>query len=183
MVTEQRNPRSMGIDRRSTLEILQIMNEEDAAVTQAVKQALPAIAEAVEVITQRLRGGGRLFYVGAGTSGRLGILDAAECVPTFSVPPELVHEATSVVRELLANVAKHAAASTTWLEVVVDGDLTVVVEDDGVGIDTAAPPAAGDGLRNVRERAARCDGRVVIGRRAPGGTRVEWTVPLDDRQR
>jgi N-acetylmuramic acid 6-phosphate etherase len=90
MVTEQRNPRSMGIDRRSTLEILQIMNEEDAAVTQAVKQALPAIAEAVEVITQRLRGGGRLFYVGAGTSGRLGILDAAECVPTFSVPSELV---------------------------------------------------------------------------------------------
>ena len=90
MVTEQRNPRSMGIDRRSTLEILQIMNEEDAAVTQAVKQALPAIAEAVELITQRLRGGGRLFYVGAGTSGRLGILDAAECVPTFSVPPELV---------------------------------------------------------------------------------------------
>lgn len=90
MVTEQRNPRSMGIDRRSTLEILQIMNEEDAAVTQAVKQALPAIAEAVEVITQRLRGGGRLFYVGAGTSGRLGVLDAAECVPTFSVPPELV---------------------------------------------------------------------------------------------
>lgn len=90
MVTEQRNPRSMGIDRRSTLEILQIMNEEDAAVTQAVRQALPAIAEAVELITQRLRGGGRLFYVGAGTSGRLGVLDAAECVPTFSVPPELV---------------------------------------------------------------------------------------------
>jgi N-acetylmuramic acid 6-phosphate etherase len=90
MVTEQRNPRSMGIDRRSTLEVLQIMNEEDAAVTQAVKQAMPAIAEAVEMITQRLRGGGRLFYVGAGTSGRLGILDAVECVPTFSVSPELV---------------------------------------------------------------------------------------------
>lgn len=90
MVTEQRNPRSMGIDRRSTLEILQIMNEEDAAVTQAVRQALPQIAQAVEMITGRLRGGGRLFYVGAGTSGRLGILDAAECVPTFSTPPELV---------------------------------------------------------------------------------------------
>jgi N-acetylmuramic acid 6-phosphate etherase len=90
MVTEQRNPRSMGIDRRPTLEILQIMNEEDTAVTQAVRRALPTIAEAVDMITERLRGGGRLFYVGAGTSGRLGILDAVECVPTFSVPEELV---------------------------------------------------------------------------------------------
>jgi PAS domain S-box-containing protein len=100
-----------------------------------------------------------------------------------AVPSELVYEATSVVRELLANVAKHAAASTTRLEVVVDTDLTVVVEDDGIGIDTATPPAAGDGLRNVRERAARCDGRVVISSGAIGGTRVEWTVPLKDRHK
>jgi len=90
MLTEQQNPRSMDIDRRSTLEILEIMNDEDATVAGAVRRVLPAIAQAVDVITARLQQGGRLFYVGAGTSGRLGVLDAAECVPTFSVPPELV---------------------------------------------------------------------------------------------
>jgi N-acetylmuramic acid 6-phosphate etherase len=90
MLTEQRNPKSLGIDRRSTLEILQIMNDEDAAVAGAVRQTLPAIAEAVDMISERLRSGGRLFYVGAGTSGRMGILDAVECVPTFSVSPDLV---------------------------------------------------------------------------------------------
>lgn len=90
MLTEQQNPRSMDIDRRSTLEILQIMNDEDTTVAMAVRRVLPAIAQAVDVITARLQQGGRLFYVGAGTSGRLGVLDAAECVPTFSVPPEMV---------------------------------------------------------------------------------------------
>jgi len=90
MLTEQQNPRSMDIDRRSTLEILEIMNDEDATVAGAVRRVLPAIVQAVDVITARLQQGGRLFYVGAGTSGRLGVLDAAECVPTFSVPPELV---------------------------------------------------------------------------------------------
>lgn len=90
MLTEQRNPRTTDIDRLSTLEIVQAMNAEDATVPAAVGQALPAIAAAVDLIVERLRGGGRLFYVGAGTSGRLGVLDAAECVPTFSVPPEMV---------------------------------------------------------------------------------------------
>ena len=90
MLTEQRNPHTMDIDRLSTLEILQRMNAEDATVPAAVAQALPAIAQAVELIVERLRQGGRLIYMGAGTSGRLGILDAVECVPTFSTPPELV---------------------------------------------------------------------------------------------
>ena len=90
MLTEARNPRSMDIDRRSALEIVQIMNEEDARVPLAVQAALPAIAEAVEAIAARMARGGRLIYVGAGTSGRLGVLDAAECVPTFSMPPSLV---------------------------------------------------------------------------------------------
>ncbi len=90
MLTETRNPRTTEIDRLPTLEILQAMNAEDATVPGAVAQALPQIAEAVDMIVERLRAGGHLFYVGAGTSGRLGILDAAECVPTFSTPPELV---------------------------------------------------------------------------------------------
>ncbi|GAB4575631.1 MAG: N-acetylmuramic acid 6-phosphate etherase [Anaerolineae bacterium] len=90
MLTETPNPRSKDIDRRSTLEILEIMNAEDATVAHAVRRVLPAIAQAVDVITNRFRQGGRLFYVGAGTSGRLGVLDAVECVPTFSVPPDMV---------------------------------------------------------------------------------------------
>lgn len=90
MLTEQRNPRSMDIDRRSTLDILQIMNDEDSTVALTVRQALPAIAQAVDAIVERMSRGGRLIYVGAGTSGRLGVLDAAECRPTFSVPRGLV---------------------------------------------------------------------------------------------
>ena len=88
--TEQANPASMGIDRLSTLEIIGVINSEDAKVAQAVKLALPQIAQAVDHITKAMSDGGRLFYVGAGTSGRLGILDAVECVPTFGTDPELV---------------------------------------------------------------------------------------------
>lgn len=88
--TERPNPRSAQIDQLSTLEMLQVINAEDATVAGAVGRALPAIAQAVDLIAERLRAGGRLFYVGAGTSGRLGVLDAVECVPTFSTPPEMV---------------------------------------------------------------------------------------------
>ncbi len=87
MLTEQPNPRSAHIDRLSTLEILTIMNDEDATVAAAVRAALPDIAQAVDMIAERLRDGGRLIYVGAGTSGRLALLDAVECVPTFSTDP------------------------------------------------------------------------------------------------
>jgi N-acetylmuramic acid 6-phosphate etherase len=90
MLTEQRNPRSVGIDQRSTIEMLQVINEEDAMVAGVVRQVLPTVAEAVDMIAARLRAGGRLIYIGAGTSGRLGILDAVECLPTFSVDPEIV---------------------------------------------------------------------------------------------
>ena len=90
MLTEQRNPRSMHIDRASTLEILQTMNDEDAAVVGAVRQALPGIAQAVDAIVERFQHEGRLIYVGAGTSGRLAVLDAAEAPPTFSTPPDMI---------------------------------------------------------------------------------------------
>jgi N-acetylmuramic acid 6-phosphate etherase len=90
MLTEQQNPHTAHVDHLSALEIVQLMNMEDATVAAAVREALPAIAEAVEVITARLRSGGRLIYVGAGTSGRLAVLDAVECVPTFSTDPTLV---------------------------------------------------------------------------------------------
>lgn len=88
--TERRNARSRGLDLKSTREILQIINREDAGVPLAVAREIPAIARAVDAIASALRRGGRLVYIGAGTSGRLGVLDASECPPTFNVPPGLV---------------------------------------------------------------------------------------------
>jgi N-acetylmuramic acid 6-phosphate etherase len=105
-VTEALNPRSAAIDRIATLEILTLMNDEDTTVPDVVRGALPAIAGAVDAIVERLRSGGRLVYAGAGTSGRLAMLDAVECVPTFSTPPEMVQ----------ALVAGGAQALTTSIE-------------------------------------------------------------------
>jgi len=89
-VTEQENPRTSNFSSLSSLEITRAMNDEDASVAQAVQPALPAIAETVDRVVDRLRSRGRLFYIGTGTSGRLGVLDAAECPPTFGVPADLV---------------------------------------------------------------------------------------------
>jgi len=90
LTTETRNQKTMALDTMSTHDILALMNQEDQRVPQAVAQALPAIESAVTVITANFKQGGRLFYMGAGTSGRLGVLDAAECVPTFGTDPEMV---------------------------------------------------------------------------------------------
>jgi N-acetylmuramic acid 6-phosphate etherase len=89
-VTEQENPRSENLSSQSASEIVALMNEEDATVATAVKRVLGEIAQAVDKIVERLKNGGRLFYIGTGTSGRLGVLDASECPPTFGVAPELV---------------------------------------------------------------------------------------------
>jgi N-acetylmuramic acid 6-phosphate etherase len=88
--TESRNPASNHLDELSTLEMLALINAEDAKVAGAVQAELPAIARAVDAIAERFSRGGRLFYIGAGTSGRLGVLDASECPPTFSVSAELI---------------------------------------------------------------------------------------------
>lgn len=88
--TEQRNPGSRGLDRKSTLEILRALNREDARVALAVRREMPKIARAVDAIVKSLQRGGRLIYIGAGTSGRLAVLDAAECPPTFGTPPRMV---------------------------------------------------------------------------------------------
>lgn len=90
LLTEQSNPASEGIDALATTEVLRIINNEDHKVAEAVERELPSIARAVEAIVDAFERGGRLFYLGAGTSGRLGVLDAAECPPTFNVPPEMV---------------------------------------------------------------------------------------------
>jgi N-acetylmuramic acid 6-phosphate etherase len=88
--TEQRNSRSRGLDRRSTLDILRVINREDSTVAGSVRRELPHIAHAVDAIAKSLERGGTLFYIGAGTSGRLGVLDAAECPPTFGTPAGMV---------------------------------------------------------------------------------------------
>ena len=90
LLTEQRNPASEKIDIASTSELLRIINREDRKVAAAVELEIPCIAEAVDAIVERFQAGGRLFYAGAGTSGRLGVLDAAECPPTFGLPPDRV---------------------------------------------------------------------------------------------
>ncbi len=88
--TEARNPASSRIDKLDTLSMMRVMNDEDQKTALAVKAILPDIARAVDVIAARLKTGGRLFYMGSGTSGRLGILDAVECPPTYSTDPDLV---------------------------------------------------------------------------------------------
>src|SRR3954449_4766174 len=90
LLTEARNPRSAEIDGLDASGIVALMSIEDARVVEAVRAESEAIARAIEWAAERFRGGGRLIYVGAGTSGRLGVLDASECPPTFGTPPEMV---------------------------------------------------------------------------------------------
>jgi N-acetylmuramic acid 6-phosphate etherase len=90
LLTEQSNPASRAIDSLPTEDVLRIINSEDAKVAEAVSRVIPEIARAVDTIVEAMSRGGRLFYIGAGTSGRLGVLDASECPPTFNVPAGLV---------------------------------------------------------------------------------------------
>ena len=89
-ITEQQNSASINIDTNSTLEILSIINNEDASVPSAIQKTIPHIEAFIDALVPKIQSGGRLFYVGTGTSGRLGVLDAAECPPTFSTNPDMV---------------------------------------------------------------------------------------------
>lgn len=101
LTTEKRNPRTMGIDTAPLDEVLRLLHEEDQRAVDAVTPELPYVAQAVEIVEDAFRNGGRLFYAGAGTSGRLGVLDAAECPPTFGTPPELVQGLIAGGREAM----------------------------------------------------------------------------------
>lgn len=90
LTTEMRNERSMNIDNMSTIEILTTINNEDMTVAHCVQKVLPEVSETVEMVCKAIKQGGRVFYIGAGTSGRIGILDAVECPPTFSTDPSVV---------------------------------------------------------------------------------------------
>lgn len=109
--TEQRNPASRNLDRLTAAQIVRLMNREDRKVARAIERELPAVAKAIDVIADRLRGGGRLFYVGAGTSGRLGVLDAAECPPTFGVPRRKVQALIAGGQRAVTNAVEGAEDS------------------------------------------------------------------------
>src|ERR1700758_572346 len=111
--TEQRNPRTRGLDAKSTLQILRILNREDQQVALAVRRELPQIARAVDAIVKALRAGGRLLYVGAGTSGRLAVLDAAECPPTYGVSSKLVQAFIAGGNKALRGAVEGAEDSAT----------------------------------------------------------------------
>ncbi|MBW3597334.1 MAG: N-acetylmuramic acid 6-phosphate etherase [Planctomycetes bacterium] len=131
LTTEARNPASAAIDALSPLEIVRLMNDEDAKVAPAVRAEEAKIAAAIEVIADRLRQGGRLIYVGAGTSGRLGVLDAAECPPTFSTPPEMVVGLIAGGRDALVRAVEgaedHPQSAVVDLESVGLSDRDVLV--------------------------------------------------------
>src|SRR4051794_7055579 len=131
LLTESRNPRSEAIDKLTACEIVTLMNSEDAAVVEAIRVEAGAIAQAVEWTADRFRRGGRLIYVGAGTSGRLGVLDAAECPPTFGTPPEMVlgliaGGAAALVRSVEGAEDDAAAARTAVESLRVDAKDVVV---------------------------------------------------------
>jgi N-acetylmuramic acid 6-phosphate etherase len=104
--TEQPNPASQGIDALDTAEVLAVINAQDRQVAEAVGAEIPNIAKAVDAIMEAVRGGGRLFYIGAGSSGRLGVLDAAECPPTFGVSPDLVQGVIAGGEKALAHATE-----------------------------------------------------------------------------
>jgi len=114
LVTEARNPASKEIDGESTSEILRIINAEDKKVPLAVEKEIPYIARAVDIIVSAFKKGGRLFYIGAGTSGRLGVLDASECPPTFGTPPEMVQGIIAGGFEALVRSQEGAEDRPEW---------------------------------------------------------------------
>ena len=129
--TERRNPESADVDRRSTRDVLLLMNDADAAVPAAVRRALPEIERVVDEVVARWRRGGRLLYFGAGTSGRLGVLDASECPPTFSSPPEQVQGFIAggdvALREAVEGAEDDAAAGAAAVAAAGTGPADVVV--------------------------------------------------------
>ena len=168
--TERRNPRASALASLGTVEILELMNDEDAGVPAAVRAAIPAIASAVDAIVGAFAGGGRLRYVGAGTSGRLGVLDASEAPPTFGVAPDLVHGLIAGGDRALRRAVEGAeddadAGSAAAREIVRRGDVVVGISASGRAryVIAALEAAAALGARTV---ALTCDPSSPLARRA-----------------
>lgn len=153
LTTEQRNPLSLGLDRMSTVEILTLINEEDRRVPEAVAQVLPKIGQAVDLAVERLSRGGGLLYVGAGTSGRLGVLDAAECMPTFGAGPEMVSAMIAGGPEAVFHAVEEseddgAKGYSDTFERVGESDVVIGISASGM------TPFVGGALKAARDRGA-----------------------------
>ena len=152
--TEARNPASSRIDKLDTLSMLGVMNDEDQKTALAVKAILPDIARAVDVIAARLKTGGRLFYMGSGTSGRLGILDAVECPPTYSTDPDLVQGLIAGGKEAIFRAREGAEDSLDkGADDIISHDLSA--KDVLVGITASGrTPYVLGGMEEARRRGA-----------------------------
>jgi len=154
-LTEQRNPRSAAMDELSPLELVDLINSEDATVAEAVGSQRLAIARTIELVVDSFQGGGRLIYVGAGTSGRLGVLDAAEMPPTFGIDPEMVQGIIAGGREALVRSQEGAEDRPEDGATEIDG-LAVGSTDFVMGIATSGTTSFVHGaLARARERGAR----------------------------
>ncbi|WP_299462330.1 N-acetylmuramic acid 6-phosphate etherase [uncultured Gimesia sp.] len=154
LTTEQRNPASDQIDSMNSLEIVQLMNAEDAKIAAAVEQEAHTIAAAIDLIAAAFLQGGRLVYMGAGTSGRLGVLDASECPPTFNSPPELVVGLIAGGKQALTNAIEGAEDRAEFAVADLD-ELDFRKEDVLVGIATSGrTPYVIAGLKYAREKGA-----------------------------
>ncbi|MEX2460654.1 MAG: N-acetylmuramic acid 6-phosphate etherase [Paenibacillaceae bacterium] len=135
-LTEQRNEKSQQLDQLSVREIVTLMNEEDQTVALSVREALPQISAAVEAVVNAMTQGGRLYYIGAGTSGRLGVLDASECPPTFGVEADLVNGLIAGGEKAIRAAIENAedddpAGARTIAEVIRVGDIVVGITANG----------------------------------------------------
>ena len=154
-LTEQRNPRSMRIDQLSTQEIVDLINAEDRMVAAAVGEERQQIARAIDLVVECLRRGGRLIYVGAGTSGRLGVLDASEIPPTYRTDPELVQGVIAGGFEALQRAQEGAEDNSQDGAAAMD-DKAVSANDFVLGIATSGTtPYVHGALKRARERGAR----------------------------
>lgn len=135
VITEYRNENTKDIDLLSTIDMVRKMNEEDKLVAMVVEDELPHIAEAIDLIAKQFLKGGKLYYFGAGTSGRLGILDASECSPTFSVPTDMVQGRIAGGREAFLNAVEGAEdnfeAGVQDAKVLTENDVCVVISASG----------------------------------------------------
>lgn len=171
LTTEARNPRSVGLDAMDTRQVLELMNDEDRTVALAVRHALPEIVEAVDLIADSLRSGGRLIYLGAGTSGRLGLLDAVECPPTFDTEAgqvtALLAGGQGAFMQAVEGAEDDMDAAASDVDALEVGSTDTVV---GIAASGRTPYVIG-GLRRARERGAHtvalaCNSGSLIGREA-----------------
>lgn len=155
LTTEKRNPRSLHIDTAPLSEVLAIIHEEDRRAVDAVTPELPYIAQAVELVEDAIRAGGRLFYAGAGTSGRLGVLDAAECPPTFGTDPETIQGLIAGGREAMFRAQEGAEDhESTGAAAIDEAGVTSRDVVCGIAASRRTPYVVG-AVARARERGAR----------------------------